>query len=78
MIPSSTTNSRTFLVTNVLKRSTADETGISENDPITVGKIQFNDDKTMMMAEISVKRRKKGYLDMTLGLTTTLDSPYYF
>ena len=78
MIPSSTTSSRTFLVTNVLKRSTADETGISENDPITVGKIQFNDDKTMMMAEISVKRRKKGYLDMTLGLTTNLDSPYYF
>ena len=52
--------------------------GFSENDPITVGRIQFNDDKTMMFCELSVKRRKKGYLDMTMGLSTMLDSPYYF
>ncbi|MBR5932617.1 MAG: serine protease [Treponema sp.] len=78
MLPVSTSNNRAYVVTKVLKRSAADETGISENDPVTVGKIQFNDDKTMMMAEVSVKRKKKGYLDMTLGLTANLDSPYYF
>lgn len=78
LIPSSTTNSRTYLITSVLKGSIADESGFSENDPVTVGKVQFNDDKTMMMAEFTVKRRKKGYLDVTIGIPTNLDSPYYF
>ena len=68
----------TYLITDVIAGSIADESGFSENDPITVGRIQFNDDKTMMFCELSVKRRKKGYLDMTMGLSTMLDSPYYF
>lgn len=78
LIPSSTTNSRTYLITSVLKGSIADESGFSENDPVTVGRVQFNDDKTMMMTEFTVKRRKKGYLDVTIGIPTNLDSPYYF
>ncbi|MBQ0162086.1 MAG: serine protease [Treponema sp.] len=78
LIPASTTNSRTYLITNVIKGSIADESGFSENDPITVGRVQFNDDKSMMYAELTVKRRKKGYLDVTIGLPTNLDSPYYF
>ncbi len=78
MIPASTVNNKTYLITDVIAGSIADESGFSENDPITVGRIQFNDDKTMMFCELSVKRRKKGYLDMTMGLSTMLDSPYYF
>lgn len=78
MTPASTANSRTYLITSVLKGSIADESGFSENDPVTIGKIQFNDDKSMMYCEFSVKRRKKGYLDVTIGLPTMLDSPNYF
>lgn len=78
LISSSTTNSRTYLITNVLKGSIADESGFSENDPVTIGRVQFNDDKSMIYTEFSVKRRKKGYLGVTIGLPASLDSPYYF
>lgn len=78
LIPASTTNSRTYLITEIIKAGIADESGFSENDPVTVGKIQFNNDKSIMAAEFSVKRRKRGYLDVTIGLQTSLDSPFYF
>ncbi len=78
MNPASTTNSRTFVITNVLAGSAADESGFSENDPVTVGRIQFNPEKTAMYVEFVTKRRRKGYLDISMGLAAPLDSPYYF
>lgn len=78
LVPSSTSNNRTFLITKVISGSVADEAGFSENDPVTVGKIQFNDEKTQMYTEFAVKRRKKGYLDVSIGLPSNLDGPNYF
>lgn len=78
MNPASTTNSRTFVITKVLPGSSADESGFSENDPVTVGRIQFNPEKTAMYVEFVTKRRRKGYLDISMGLAAPLDSPYYF
>lgn len=78
LIPSSTLNSRTYMITDVIKGSIADESGFSENDPVTVGRIQFSDDKSMIYSEFTVKRRKKGYLDVSMGIPANLDSPYYF
>lgn len=78
LIPSSTSNSRTYLITKVLNGTVADEAGFSENDPITIGKIQFNDDNTQMYCEFSVKRRKKGYLNITIGLPANLDGANFF
>lgn len=78
LAPSSTTNSRTYLITKVLPGSVADEAGFSENDPVTIGKIVFNDDKTQIYTEFSVKRRKKGYLDVSIGLPAGLDGPNFF
>lgn len=78
LTPSSTTNSRTFTVTRVIPGSAADESGFSENDPVTIGRIQFDDEKTMMLVPIATKNRRKGYLDMSVALQAYLDSPYYF
>lgn len=78
MTPSSTTNSRTFTITRVIPGSAADENGFSENDPVTVGRIQFDDAKTVMLVPLTTKNRRKGYLDMSVALQTYLDSPYYF
>lgn len=78
LTPSSTQSSRIFTIKKIIAGSTADESGFSENDPVTVGRIQFNPDKTAMFAEITIKRRKKGYLDISMGLPAVLDSPYYF
>lgn len=78
MKASSTLNSRTFTVTRVITGSTADENGFSENDPVTVGRIQFNDDRSAMMVTLTTKNRKNGYLDVNIGMQTYLDSPYFF
>lgn len=78
LTPSSTTNSRTFTITKVIPGSAADENGFSENDPVTIGRIQFNDENTMMLVPLVTKNRRKGYLDMSVALQTYLDSPYYF
>ena len=78
LIPSSTLNSRTFVVKNVLPGSAADENGFSENDPLTVARIQFNDDKSAILAAFSTKNRRNGYLDINIALQAMLDSPYYF
>ena len=63
---------------NVIKGSIADETGFSENDPVDIRNITFNSDNTAIYAEIYAKNRKKGYLDISMGLSAPLDGPNYF
>ncbi len=78
LTPSSTENSRVYTVKHVIPGSAADENGFSENDPIMVGRVQFNDDKSAMLVAFSTKNRRKGYLDISIAMQTMLDSPYYF
>ena len=78
LTPSSTENSRSYVVKNVIPGSVADENGFSENDPLTVGRIQFNDDKSAILVAFTTKNRRNGYLDISVGMQTMLDSPYYF
>ncbi|MCR5045681.1 MAG: S1C family serine protease [Treponema sp.] len=78
MKPASTVNSRTFTVVKVLPGSAADENGFSENDPVTVSRIQFNDDKSAILAAFTTKNRRNGYLDISIAMQAMLDSPYYF
>lgn len=78
MTPSSTVNSKTFTVKTVLPGSAADENGFSENDPITVTRIQFNDDHSAILAAMLTKNRRNGYLDISIAMQAMLDSPYYF
>ena len=74
----STTNSRKYTITEILKGSVADESGFSENDPVQIRAIKLNDDNSVIYAEIATKNRKKGYLDGVMAIGATLDSPYYF
>lgn len=78
LTPSSTTSRRQYMITNVLSGGIADESGFSVNDSVNVGSVKFSDDKSQMLAEISTRRSKKGYLDITMGLVAALNSPYYF
>lgn len=78
LVSTSTFNRRKFNVTEILKGSSADEAGFSENDPIEILGIEFNKDKTAGIVQLYVKRRKKGYLDIGISLPLTVDSPYYF
>lgn len=75
---SSTISKRTYAITDVIKGTIADESGFSISDPIYVSEVKFNDEKDAIGVTISTRRRKKGYLDITMNLMTALDNPYYF
>ena len=62
----------------IIKGSIADESGFSENDPVDVLGVEFNEDKSAIYLKAYVKNSKKGYLDRSLGMGAPLDSPYYF
>ena len=78
LTPSSTESSKTYVVKRVITGSAADENGFSENDPLTIGRIQFNEDKSAIMVMFSTKNRRNGYLDINVAMQAMLDSPYYF
>ncbi len=69
---------RKYQIAEVVRGSIADESGFSENDPVEVKNISFNNDNTALYAEIYAKNRKKGYLDISVGVAAPLDSPNYF
>ena len=78
LVNSSTFSKRKFNVTKVLKGSTADEAGFSENDPIEVLGVEINDEKSAAYIKLYAKRKQKGYLDVSIALPVSFDSPYYF
>lgn len=74
----SPSNRKKFSVVKVIKGSVADETGFSENDPVDILGIDFSPEKSHAYIRFYAKKRKNGYLDVSLGFTSPLDSPYYF
>lgn len=75
---SSSMNHKEYVVRNVIKGSSADELNFSENDKITVQNVVLNDENSIVFAQIYAQRKKKGFLDVTMILSTSYDSPYYF
>jgi S1-C subfamily serine protease len=78
LVPVSTESKRKYSVVTVLKGSIADDTGFSEHDPVDVLKVEFDEKKTAAYIELFTKKRKTGYMDLSIGLTAPMDSPYYF
>lgn len=78
LTPSSTTNKKLYTITKVINGTTADEMGFSENDPVTIQKIELDDKREMIIAQLYVQRKKKGFLDITMVVGAAYDSPYYF
>ena len=74
----STSSSRKYAVQSIIRGSIADESGFSENDPVDVQGVEFNDDRSVIYLQAYVKNSKKGYLDRSVGMPAPLDSPYYF
>lgn len=78
LTPSSTVSKRQYMIKKIINGGAADEAGFSVNDSVSVNNIRFNEDKSQMLAEISARNTKKGYLDISMALATSLNSPYYF
>ena len=73
-LPSSIFSSN-FLVKKVVRGSIADEAGISENDPISIMRLRIMENDGYALLEISVKKRRMGYLETSMLLPAWLDSP---
>lgn len=78
LTPSSTTSSRRYTVSSIISGSIADESGFSEGDPLTVTSVDFSDDKDAVSVGIYTRKKKKGYLDISMRIGSQLDGPNYF
>ena len=78
LIPSSTTNRKSYTIEKIIPGSTADDMSFSENDTVTINDVTVNDKGKMIITTLSTKRKKKAFLDVVMSLGTSFDSPYYF
>ena len=50
----------------------------SEFDIVQIKDIKLDKENEYIFAQIMTRRRKKGFLDISMVLSTAYDSPYYF
>jgi len=67
--------SSNFRVNRVVRGSIADEAGISEDDPVSISRLRLMEDEGFAIMEITVKKRRMGYLEISMQLPVWLDSP---
>jgi S1-C subfamily serine protease len=67
--------SSNYRVERVVRGSIADEAGISEDDPVTINRLRILEKDGYALLEISVKKRRMGYLEASMQLPVWLDSP---
>ncbi|MDR2942137.1 MAG: trypsin-like peptidase domain-containing protein [Treponema sp.] len=67
--------SSNFVVRKVVRGSIADEAGISEDDPISIMRLRVMENDGYALMEISIKKRRMGYIETSMQLPAWLDSP---
>ena len=70
--------SKKYTIGELVNGGIADESGFTDHDPVEIGKVIFNDEKTAIAATLYTKKKKSGYIDVAIGLTAQLDNQYYF
>ena len=78
LIPSSTTNRKSYTIEKIIPGSAADDMSFSENDSVTIADVTINEKNKMIITTLSTKRKKKAFLDVVMSLGASFDSPYYF
>jgi hypothetical protein len=67
--------SSTFFIKRVVRGSIADEAGLSEQDPVSIKGFRIEKESGLAMMDISVKKRRMGYMETSMRLPALLDSP---
>jgi serine protease Do len=62
-----------YVVERVLLGSVADETGLSEGDPLTIQNWKVNEKERYALMQIYVKKRKSGFLESAVQLAAYLE-----
>lgn len=74
----STTNRNSYIIDKVIRGGVADETGFSEGDSVIIKEVKVDTKNKYVAVQFFTKRRSKGYLDVSMALSNSLDSPFYF
>ena len=74
-MPGNLFESANFSVAKVWPGSIADESGLSENDPISLKRFFVDRDQRVADAQIYVKKRKAGFLESIIQIPASLDIP---
>jgi hypothetical protein len=64
-----------FSVAKVWPGSIADESGLSENDPISLKRFSVDREQRAVIIQIYVKKRKAGFLESIIQIPANLDIP---
>lgn len=67
-----------YVISNIIPGSIADQSSFSNGDKVSLKGIVFDKENSAIYAQIYSKRKKKGFLDITMILETSYDSSYYF
>ena len=71
----STIFSSNFRVEKVVLGSIADNAGISQDDPVTITRFRLLENEGYALLDISIKKRRMGYIETNMQLPAWLDSP---
>jgi S1-C subfamily serine protease len=74
-MPGNIFESANFSVSKVWPGSIADESGLSENDPISLKRFFVDRDQRVAYAQLYVKKRKAGFLESIIQIPASLDIP---
>lgn len=75
---SSTINRKSYTIVKIYRGTSADEMGLSENDPVTIQEYKFDYENKYFLALLQVQRHKRGFIDVMLTMGAPFDCPYYF
>lgn len=65
--------SKNFIIADVLEGSSADNAGLSRNDPFSLQKIKADDKNNILQIQIRIKKRKSGFLEGGLLLQAHME-----
>lgn len=66
--------SQDYIVTRVTRGSVADESGLSENDPLSIQDWKVDSDKGFAALLLVIKKRKAGFIESAVQLATDLET----
>lgn len=78
LVPVSSASVGKYAVKSVIKGSLADESGYADGDPVEIISAEPIEGNSYLYIEVYAKKRRKGYLDVTLGFAAPLDSTSFF
>jgi S1-C subfamily serine protease len=75
LAPSAAASASTYLIEKVVRGSVADEAGLSPQDPVSIKNLKLRVKQGVATMDIAVKKKRQGYLEVTMRLPAYLDSP---